>query len=145
MFRTAIFAFSFALSAGVGATQSALAQAVDLQLVLAVDTSGSVSEQRFELQKQGYVAAFRSPQLLRAIGSGTTRTIAVTMTQWTGPALQIQVMPWMLIKDEASMHAFAEGVGTCNASLRLAMADGQAGAAAISMTSFLRTASAKVS
>jgi hypothetical protein len=110
MFRTAILAFSFALSAGVGASQSALAQAVDLQLVLAVDTSGSVSEQRFELQKQGYVAAFRSPQLLQAIVSGTTRAIAVTMTQWTGPVLQIQVVPWTLIKDEASMHAFADAI-----------------------------------
>src|SRR5262245_52691387 len=88
MFRTAILAFSLALWAGVGASQSALAQAVDLQLVLAVDASGSVSEQRFELQKQGYVAAFRSRQLLQAIGSGTTRAIAVTMTQWTGPVLQ---------------------------------------------------------
>jgi hypothetical protein len=106
MFRTAIFAFALAISAG----PPAAAQPVDLQLVLAVDTSGSVSEQRFELQKQGYVAAFRSPQLLRAIGSGTMHAIAVTMTQWTGPALQIQVVPWMLIKDEASMHAFADAV-----------------------------------
>ena len=108
MFRAAILAFAVALAMGGG--EPASAQAVDLQLVLAVDASGSVSEQRFELQKQGYVAAFRSPQLLRAIGSGTTRTIAVTMTQWTGPALQIQVVPWMPIKDEASMHAFADAI-----------------------------------
>ena len=60
--------------------------AVDLQLVLAVDASGSVSEQRFELQKQGYVAAFRSPLLLRAVRSGARQAIAVTMVQWTGPA-----------------------------------------------------------
>ena len=94
----------------MGSGQPASAQAVDLQLVLAVDTSGSVSEARFELQKQGYVAAFRSPQLLRAIGSGATQAIAVTMVQWTGPMLQVQVVPWTLIKDEASMHAFADAV-----------------------------------
>jgi hypothetical protein len=108
MFRTTIRALAFALATGV--SQPASAQPVDLQLVLAVDTSGSVSEQRFELQKQGYVAAFRSPQLLRAIGSGATRAIAATMTQWTGPALQIQVVPWMRIDDEASMHAFADAI-----------------------------------
>ena len=34
---------------------------VDLQLVLAVDASGSVNQYRFELQKQGYAAAFRNP------------------------------------------------------------------------------------
>ena len=108
MFRTAILAFAFALAMGVA--QPALAQAVDLQLVLAVDTSGSVSEARFELQKRGYVAAFRSPRLLQAIGSGSARAIAVTMTQWTGPVLQIQVVPWTLIQDEASMHAFADAI-----------------------------------
>jgi hypothetical protein len=107
-FRTAILAVAFALAMGTG--QPAAAQAVDLQLVLAVDTSGSVSEQRFQLQKQGYVAAFRSPRLLQAIGSGATRAIAVTMTQWTGPVLQIQVVPWMLIDSEASMHAFADAI-----------------------------------
>src|SRR6478735_12288492 len=78
---------------------------VDLQLVLAVDASGSVSEQRFELQKQGYVAAFRSPLLLRAVRSGSRQAIAVTMVQWTGPVLQVQVVPWMLVNDEASMLA----------------------------------------
>ena len=108
MFRTAILAVALAFAMGTG--QPASAQAVDLQLVLAVDTSGSVSEQRFQLQKQGYVAAFRSPRLLQAIGSGATRAIAVTMTQWTGPVLQIQVVPWMLIDSEASMHAFADAI-----------------------------------
>ena len=118
MFRTAIFAFTLAIGAG----QPASAQTVDLQLVLAVDTSGSVSEQRFELQKQGYVAAFRNPRLLRAIRSGTTQSIAVTMLQWTGPALQIQVVPWMLIRDEASMHALADAIdrrrASCSAAAR---------------------------
>jgi hypothetical protein len=84
--------------------------AVDLQLVLAVDASGSVSEQRFELQKQGYVAAFRNPRLLTAIRAGTTQSIAVTMVQWTGPTLQIQVVPWMRIGDEASMLAVADAI-----------------------------------
>jgi hypothetical protein len=83
---------------------------VDLQLVLAVDTSGSVSEGRFELQKQGYVGAFRSPQLLRAVQSGSRGTIAVTMVHWTGPSLQVQVVPWMLIKDEASMRVVADAI-----------------------------------
>jgi Protein of unknown function (DUF1194) len=83
---------------------------VDLQLVLAVDVSGSVSEARFELQKRGYVAAFRDPRLLQAIQSGSQQRIAVTMVQWTGPVLQVQVVPWRLIGGEASMHALADAV-----------------------------------
>jgi hypothetical protein len=83
---------------------------VDLKLVLAVDVSGSVNELRFELQKRGYVQAFRDARVLRAILSGPTQSIAVSMTQWTGPALQVQVVPWMRIRDEASMHAFADAI-----------------------------------
>ncbi|HZR59523.1 MAG TPA: DUF1194 domain-containing protein [Xanthobacteraceae bacterium] len=48
---------------------------VAVALVLAVDTSGSVSMGRFELQKQGYAAAFRNPQVLNAIRSLATRSI----------------------------------------------------------------------
>jgi Protein of unknown function (DUF1194) len=98
------------LSLAGGWAHAAAQTAVDLQLVLAVDASGSVSEARFELQKQGYVAAFRSPLLLRAVRSGSRQAIAVTMVQWTGPALQVQVVPWMLVNDEASMLALAAAI-----------------------------------
>src|SRR5215475_13625314 len=84
--------------------------AVDLQLVLAVDASGSVDQRRFELQQQGYVAAFHDARVLRAIQSGATQAIAVTMVQWTGPALQLQVIPWTLIKDAATAHAVADAI-----------------------------------
>jgi hypothetical protein len=83
---------------------------VDLQLVLAVDASGSVSEARFELQKRGYVAAFRNPRLLHAVQSGPTQSIAVTMMQWTGPALQVHVVPWMIVRDQASMQRVADAI-----------------------------------
>lgn len=85
-------------------------RAVDLELVLAVDASGSVSQERFVLQQRGYVAAFRDPRLLQAVRSGAAGSIAVTMTQWTGPAMQVQVVPWALIADQASMLAFADAI-----------------------------------
>jgi uncharacterized protein DUF1194 len=100
-----------AIVLAAGGSTSALAQAeVDLQLVLAVDVSGSVSDERFKLQKQGYAEAFRNWRVLEAIRSGAAQGIAVTMTQWTGPAQQAQVVPWMVISDEASMLAFADAV-----------------------------------
>jgi hypothetical protein len=92
----------------VGLAAPAVAQTTtDLQLVLAVDASGSVSHDRFELQKQGYVAAFRHPQVLQAILSGINQSIAVTMVQWTGPALQVVAVKWALINDVGSIRAFA--------------------------------------
>ncbi len=83
---------------------------VDLQLVLAVDASGSVNMARFDLQKQGYAAAFRSRQVLNSIRSGSTQAIAVTMVQWTGAFMQVQVVPWTLIKDQESAEAFAAAI-----------------------------------
>jgi hypothetical protein len=110
-FAAALFATILVLAAFLGGGKPSHAQeAVDLQLVLAVDASGSMSEERFELQRQGYVAAFRNPRLLAAIRSGTIQAIAVTMVQWTGPALQVQVVPWTRISDEASMHALADAI-----------------------------------
>jgi Protein of unknown function (DUF1194) len=103
---------ALALAASVFSTGVAVrAQTtVDVELVLAVDASGSVSHERFLLQQRGYVAAFRDPRLLQAIRSGSARSIAVTMTQWTGPAMQMQVVPWAVISDEASMLAFADAI-----------------------------------
>lgn len=83
---------------------------VDLQLVLAVDASGSVTQDRFDLQKQGYAAAFRNKNVLQAILSGPQQSIAATMVQWTGPALQVNVVKWSLIKDAASINVFADAI-----------------------------------
>ncbi len=84
--------------------------AVDLNLVLALDASGSVDDERFELQKQGYVQAFLNPRVLDAIRSGNEQAIAVSMVQWTGPTLQEVMVPWMVIRDQISAQAFAAAV-----------------------------------
>ena len=92
------------------APASATENVVDLQLVLAIDASNSVTDERFELQKQGYVAAFRNPQVIKAIMSGAEQSIAVTMMQWTGPFNTVQVVPWMVVKDAASAQALADAI-----------------------------------
>src|SRR5215468_11489169 len=106
--RSAAAALLLALVAPV--PPAAAQTGADLQLVLAVDASGSVDQIRFELQKRGYVAAFRHARVLQAIRSGPNRAIAVTMVQWTGPALQIQVAGWGLVGDEESAAAFAGAI-----------------------------------
>jgi hypothetical protein len=105
--RRAVTASALAsLAVGPIAARAAEAE-VDLQLVLAVDCSGSVSMGRYELQKRGYASAFRDPRVLNAIRSGISQAIAVTMFQWTGPRLQVPVVPWMVVKDEASAETLA--------------------------------------
>jgi uncharacterized protein DUF1194 len=113
--------FALLLGTGVAGPAAAQSQApgprtipaqtdVSVALVLAVDTSGSVSMDRFELQKRGYAAAFRNPQVLNAIRSLGTQSIAVAMFQWTGPFLHVVVADWMLIKDAPSAEAFAGAI-----------------------------------
>src|SRR5713226_3129095 len=106
-----LFGAVAALTLALAVTVPAPAQtAVDLQLVLAVDASGSVDQVRFELQKRGYVAAFRHARVLQAIRSGPNRTIAVTMVQWTGPMLQVQVVGWTLVGDEEAAAALSAAI-----------------------------------
>lgn len=100
---------------GLAATSVAAASAradgpVDVLLVMAVDTSGSVNQRRFELQRQGYAEAFRDKDVLDAIRNNRHGAIAVTMTQWTGPALQIQAVPWLRVADEATVEALAAAI-----------------------------------
>jgi hypothetical protein len=97
------------LAAGI-CTPAQTQTPVDLQLVLAVDVSGSVNQTRFELQRDGYATAFRSARVLDTIRSGPHQAIAVTMVQWTGPALQVHVVPWTRIADAESAEAFAAAV-----------------------------------
>jgi hypothetical protein len=102
-----------AMLLAIGIAGPARAQTpVDLHLLLAVDASGSVDFTRFELQRRGYVAAFRNPMVLQAIRGGENQSIAVAMFQWTGPLLQAQIVPWTQIKDEASAGTVASIVET---------------------------------
>jgi Protein of unknown function (DUF1194) len=114
--RAALSALALLLVASIAVAQNQApapkpaAPDVAVALVLAVDTSGSVSMGRFELQKQGYAAAFRNRQVLNAIRSLGTRSIAVTMMQWTGPFLHVVVADWTVIRDEGSANAFAAAI-----------------------------------
>ena len=58
--------------------------AVDLELVLAVDVSGSMDVDEQHVQRAGYVAALLHPDVLSAIRSGQHVRIAVTYVEWAG-------------------------------------------------------------
>ena len=80
---------------------------VDLELVLAVDVSGSMDEGEQALQRNGYVQAFLHPEVIAAIGSGFHGRIAVTYVEWAGPRAQAVVIPWRGVDGQASAEAFA--------------------------------------
>lgn len=84
--------------------------AVDVELILAIDASGSVDDDRFELQKRGFAAALRSQKVLNAIRAGDHRSIGVFMVQWTGPPQQDVMVPWTYISDEISAARVAAAI-----------------------------------
>jgi hypothetical protein len=81
--------------------------AVDLELVLAVDVSLSMDLEEQQLQRDGYVAAFRNPQVVSAIRSGAQGRISVTYVEWAGPFSQATLVPWTLIDTAAAAEDFA--------------------------------------
>ncbi|MPY71812.1 MAG: DUF1194 domain-containing protein [Alphaproteobacteria bacterium] len=95
-------------AAGTAAAQAAPARAVDLELVLAVDVSGSIDEGEAALQRQGYVDAFRHPDVIAAIRSGMLRRIAVAYFEWAGEGWQTPVLDWTVIETDADARAFAD-------------------------------------
>lgn len=81
---------------------------VDVQLVLAIDSSSSVTMDEYYLQLEGYSAAFKHPDLLKAIQSGPQRAVAVMLFEWSSPGQQVVNFPWRILSDEASVMAFAD-------------------------------------
>jgi len=83
---------------------------VDLALVLAVDVSTSMDLDEQNLQRQGYVEAFRSPLVHQAIRTGAIGRIAVTYVEWAGahPRYQKVVVPWTVLEDLKDSASFAE-------------------------------------
>ncbi|WP_294642674.1 DUF1194 domain-containing protein [uncultured Aureimonas sp.] len=80
---------------------------VDVELVIAVDVSWSMDYGELDIQRNGYVAAFRSPELQQAITDGMHGRVAVTYVEWAGDTSQQVVLPWTLIDGKDSAEAFA--------------------------------------
>lgn len=86
---------------------SARAADVDLALVLAVDISRSVDEEEAKLQREGYVAAFLSPRVHRAMTAGPHGRIAVAYMEWAGTASQRTLIDWTVLDGPAAARTFA--------------------------------------
>ena len=80
---------------------------VDLELVLAVDVSGSIEKDEAELQREGFVQAFRNEAVVRAVISGEHKRIAVTYIEWAGTGHQRLGIDWRIIDSVKAAHDFA--------------------------------------
>jgi hypothetical protein len=89
---------------------AALAQEgeVDIALVLAVDVSNSMDREEQELQRQGFVEAFRSSLVHDAVRDGMLGRIAVAYVEWAGEVEQKLVVPWTVIEGAETANRFAD-------------------------------------
>jgi hypothetical protein len=78
---------------------------VDLELVLAVDVSGSMDGEEQRLQRAGYLEALADERVLSTITSGPHHRIVLTYVEWSGVAWQL--VPWRLIDGPAAARGFA--------------------------------------
>lgn len=79
---------------------------VDVELVLAVDISYSMDIEEQKLQRDGYIKALTSPEVLNAIRNGPNGKIAVTYFEWAGAFTQRIVVPWQTIDGPETADAF---------------------------------------
>lgn len=86
------------------------AENVDLQLLLAVDSSSSVSDAEFDLQMRGFAQAFRHPDVQVAIRGAGDRGIAVAMIHWSGADSQVIAQDWTLLFGAEGANAFADSL-----------------------------------
>jgi hypothetical protein len=104
---------SHVLAAAMLAIGSAQAQPngggvpVDLELLLAVDVSGSMDDEEHAVQRSGYLQALQHADLIDAIAAGAHGRIALAYMEWAGPNAQILVVPWRRIDGAESAAAFA--------------------------------------
>ncbi|MEM9277069.1 MAG: DUF1194 domain-containing protein [Pseudomonadota bacterium] len=81
---------------------------VDVQLVLAVDVSRSMSPLELEIQRRGYAEALVSDEVISAIQSGLLGRVAITYMEWAGAFSQRIVVDWSMISSRAEAQVFAD-------------------------------------
>ena len=85
----------------------ALAQDVELELVLLADASGSIDQAEIEFQRAGYATAITDSRVIDAITLTAYGKIAVTYVEWGDFRSQAVVVPWTIIDGPETAERFA--------------------------------------
>ena len=72
-------------------------ETVDLELVLAIDASSSVDPTEWQLQRQGYAAAFGDPEIQAAIVSGPNKRVALSVVVWADATVPRWESAWVVL------------------------------------------------
>jgi hypothetical protein len=83
---------------------------VDVELVLAVDVSRSMTDEEQALQRRGYAQALTSPEFLDALRLGLHHRIALSYIEWSGVDSQWIVVDWSLVEGAGSARSVADRI-----------------------------------
>jgi hypothetical protein len=79
---------------------------VDTELLLSIDVSGSVNNNEFILQRDGYAAAFENSSVIDAIAN-QPNGIAVALSYWSSNDTALEI-DWTLLTTESDVLNFAD-------------------------------------
>ncbi len=124
--------FMFVIVAAISLVLPAHSQTVvNIELLLAIDTSASVSREEFDLQLRGIAKAFADPDVLQAVENLKPLGVAVGVMQWGGPGESRVVIPFTHLERARDAKAFGfligrsyRFVGATSTSIASAIEDG---------------------
>lgn len=87
-----------------GAADAACRQA----LALGLDVSGSVDAREYRLQINGLAGALDDPAVRSAMLSSPGAPVSVLVYEWSGPADQAIIAPWVSVTDGAALDSLIE-------------------------------------
>src|ERR1700693_4870398 len=89
-------------------SQSDKREAVDVELVIAVDVSYSMDPDEQALQREGYIDAISWRDSIDAVRKGPTARISVPYVEWAGVNEQKIIVPWQVIDGPEAAGAFVQ-------------------------------------
>jgi Protein of unknown function (DUF1194) len=95
------------LQAEQRAAEKDTANAVDVELIIAVDVSYSMDMDELAIQREGYAQAIMSKEFLQALKSGPSGKVAITYFEWAASSDQKIIIPWRLIDGPETADAVA--------------------------------------
>ncbi len=82
--------------------------AVDTEIIIAVDISYSMDADEQALQREGFADAIVSRSFLDAVRKGPNGRIAMTYFEWAGESEQRVIVPWQIINGPEAADAFVQ-------------------------------------
>lgn len=85
-------------------------EAVDLALVLAIDASGSVTDDGLRAQRRGHAGAVANEAFVATVLAGVHGRVAVAVIEWSSGGRQEVTVPWTVIDGMDAARAVAERI-----------------------------------